>query len=422
MTLSRALLLPACLVFACLSHAAGLSCTLAPERLSVEPVSEVHLRVVHTNATAGSELVSISSSLDALLVGGAEKASRIRLYLTEGTEGSRRVEAGGFLSTVYRFRLPPGFSGPVVVDVPQLGAEPVMFSVKTLARALPAESATAGHRDRPEEAQAAPQARAQRLASLRRATRLLPGVSAYEPVYFGLGISGGLNAKFQLSLKYQPLDGVPLYAGYTQTSLWDLHGYSKPFHDSAYRPSLFWLHDDLWVSASTRLRLGLQTGLEHESNGRGGVDTRSINIAFFRPRLEWRLSKASDLESEGSGLSLAKPETRLIVSPKIYAYLEKSENPDIAHYRGYADLYVALLHGNWRFSTTLRRGTHAHYGSILVDAVMPLHVTDPLFRRVGLGGVNGYWFLQYFNGWGESIIDYRTKRESQVRAGILVVP
>lgn len=75
-------------------------------------------------------------------------------------------------------------------------------------------------------------------------------VSVYEPVYFLMGGDGGLNAKFQISLRYRLFDDrgklasrLPwiddLYLAYSQTSLWDLNELSKPFKDSSYRPRFF---------------------------------------------------------------------------------------------------------------------------------------------------------------------------------------
>jgi outer membrane phospholipase A len=242
--------------------------------------------------------------------------------------------------------------------------------------------------------------------ALRRSTRLLPGITAYDPVYFGLGGHGGLNAKFQLSFKYNPFDLWPFYLGYTQTSLWDLNSSSYPFRDTVYRPAVFYLNDHAWSSANGRLRFGWQAGLEHESNGRDGLASRSISTQFVRPRLEWQFSD----------------NVRLTLSTKFYDYLEKTDNPDIAGYRGYADLQIGLLSYDWRFTTMIRKGTVGSKGSIQVDAVLPLRVTDEILARVGVHGVNGYIFLQGFNGWGETIIDYNRRRRWQMRTGLMLVP
>ena len=69
-------------------------------------------------------------------------------------------------------------------------------------------------------------------------------VSVYEPVYFIVGGDGGLNAKFQISLRFRLFDDhgrlarrLPwiddLYLSFSQTSLWDLGELSKPFKDSS---------------------------------------------------------------------------------------------------------------------------------------------------------------------------------------------
>lgn len=403
---------------------------LLTDQISVAPVSEVSIQLVATNEGDQPLRLDFGPRVMGILHGGSDRSEEVTLSCDDPrskeaagetpTRGfSCEVAPGSYVRVRYILRIPVGCIGPVVLEVPSFSDMPVMFSVQSsrqaaiaraganrkAAPAAPAPAPGGGvHGDSARVSEA--HTEGERQAALRRATRVLPGVSAYEPVYFGLGAGGGLNAKFQFSLKYNPFDMRPLYMGFTQTSIWDLRGDSKPFRDSAYRPSLFLLKDKLWAPEGLPLVFGLQGGFEHESNGKGGLDSRSINIAFIRPRLLWRINE----------------DMRLIVSPKAYSYLEKSENPDIAEYRGYVDLNVAFLYRDWKLSTNLRKGTRANYGSIQVDAVMPLHITDRMFERIGVYGVNGYWFLQYFNGWGESIIDYRRKLPSQFRAGVMVVP
>lgn len=385
---------------------------LVPFEVSVPPVSEVSIQVLVTNEGSSPLALDLPKQVSGRLHGGSDRAEELVLDRQESSVAPS-LAPGCFVRVSYTFRLPSGLLGPVVLDVPSVSSQPVMFSVQaerpaSLASARSTSASAAVTEPQTSGSGQDPQARSsgEREAALRRATRVLPGISAYEPVYFGLGMSGGLSAKFQFSLKYNPLDALPLYMGFTQTSIWDLHGASKPFKDSAYRPALFYMKDKFWEPLDSPFKLGLQAGFEHESNGRGGLDSRSINIAFVRPRLRWKV---------GEHLSL-------VLSPKAYVYLENSENRDLADYRGYVDLYAAVLYGDWKLSTTLRKGTKGNYGSVQVDAVVPLRVTDKLFEKVGVYGVNGYWFLQYFNGWGESIIDYKTKGPAQFRAGIMVVP
>ena len=368
---------------------------LVPRAVSVAPGAEVTVKLLWTNTGGEPLLLHPPRTVAGRLHAGTARSEDVRLVASDAPD-ELNVAPGAFAQVDYSFRLPPGIFGPVVLEVVALGAQPVMFSVQE-----PEQSAAA--REPSNIAQHEAAIKAAHETALRRSTRLLPGITAYEPVYFGLGGHGGLNAKFQISFKYNPFDLWPFYFGYTQTSLWAV---PDPFRDTAYRPAVFYLNDHAWSSADGRLRFGWQAGLEHESNGRDGLASRSISTIFVRPRLEWRFSD----------------DVRLTLSTKFYDYLEKADNPDIADYRGYADLQIGLLSYDWRLTTTLRKGTVGSKGSIQVDAVLPLRVTDEILARVGVHGVNGYIFLQYFNGWGETILDYNRKLPWQGRAGLMLVP
>ena len=234
-----------------------------------------------------------------------------------------------------------------------------------------------------------------------------PPLSEEEPVYFVAGPQGGWNARYQLSFKYRlfdPASGygaerpwlVGFYFAFTQTSLWDLSSESKPFHDTAYRPSFFWrwqrVDDRTWID-------GARTGFEHESNGQAGPTSRSINTLFLRPEWRWNVGRGGMLE----------------FTPKFYTYLSKGENPDIANYRGYVDW--RLRHdagGQWITTAVARVGT-AHKASLLVDM-------SRRTRDVKVGPLSGYLHLQFFDGYGESILDYNVRRHTQVRLGLAIVP
>jgi outer membrane phospholipase A len=40
---------------------------------------------------------------------------------------------------------------------------------------------------------------------------------------------------------------------------------------------------------------------------------------------------------------------------------------------------------------------------------------------VALGNLNGYILLQYFDGWGESLVAYNQRLPAQYRLGLMVV-
>ena len=235
-----------------------------------------------------------------------------------------------------------------------------------------------------------------------------PPLSENDPMYFIVGTRGGTSARFQLSFKYRLFDASAgfgqeqpwlsgLYFGYTQNSLWDLSTESKAFRDTSYRPSLFWKWER--TGQTRALFDGARVGLEHESNGDAGPTSRSINIAFVRPEWIWRNREGASFE----------------FTPKIYSYLDKEENTDIAHYRGYVDWRARWDSGaNWIATTVLRYGT-AEKGSVLVDL-------SRRTRDLKFGPISGYLHAQFFAGYGESILDYNMKRKSQIRFGFAIVP
>jgi outer membrane phospholipase A len=371
---------------------------LVPQAVSVPAGGVVTLEVLVTNGGTQPIRWTVAKSLDARLHSGSARSENV-ILTTADAQGDRIVPPGGYLQLPYQFRLQFGLSGPVVLELTQVEAQPVMFSVVYGEDAVRA-SVAAGL---PETGQD----RVAHETALRRSTQLLPGLSRYEPVYFGMGGNGGLNAKFQFSLKYQPFDLIPAYFSYSQTSLWDLHDSSGPFYDTSYRPRLFFQKEQLWVSRSNKLRFGLESGFAHESNGHeAGFQERSIYLAYARPRLDWT----------------APDGYHFYVSPMVYGYLDKADNPDIAAYRGYADLLIGVNKNGWRLDTILRKGTRAHFGSIEVNANLPLRSSDRFFDRIGARGLNGYWFVQYFDGWGETILDYNLKLKAQFRTGLMMVP
>jgi outer membrane phospholipase A len=234
-----------------------------------------------------------------------------------------------------------------------------------------------------------------------------PPLSENDPMYFIMGSRGPTTARFQLSFKYRLFDASVgmgadrpwlsgLYFGYTQNSLWDLSTESKAFRDTSYRPSIFWK----WERAEHAKAFfdGARVGFEHESNGGQGDTSRSINIAFVRPEWRWRTARGT-----------------FEFTPKIYSYLDKEENTDIDDYRGYVDWRARWdSGGNWIATTVLRYGTAAK-GSVLLDVSRRV-------RDIKFGPVSTYLHLQFFAGYGESILDYNVKNKSQLRIGFAIVP
>lgn len=224
-------------------------------------------------------------------------------------------------------------------------------------------------------------------------------IFAYEPTWFlcepGWGSERSTNAKYQISLAFRlfgspeatPIDGDVrsdgLYFSYSQTSLWDLSSLSKPFIDSSYRPEMWW-HEHL--TATSRWGLdALESGFGHESNGKDGNDSRSLNRGFIRTLGHWNLDDHWMIRA----------------SPRAFIYIgDLSDNPDIARYRGYADLEIGMGRTDgWWTAIRGRIGNEWNRGSMLVDVTYPLD-------RLANGWFKGYAHAQWFSGWSESLIAY----------------
>ncbi len=230
-------------------------------------------------------------------------------------------------------------------------------------------------------------------------------ISANEPLYFIVGSSDerDFDARFQISFKYRPFDPdariskfIPfasnLYFAYTQTSIWDLGGESSPFKDTSYRPSIYynWAESGKgWNPNSWKF------GLEHESNGRDGDNSRSMNIAFVQP--SWRLDY-----SGGKYFNFM---------PKFYAYLEKSDNTDMHHYRGYVDWIARYGRDDAAILTAMYRQGTSGYAQGQLDLSYP--ISDKIFGRTGT-----FLHFQLLGGYGETLIDYDRRSDVQLRMGL----
>jgi len=284
----------------------------------------------------------------------------------------------------YSAIMPPGMSGPVALDL--VGQVSSVLVLRVASK--PDVIGTLTGKRAPEE-------------------EYEPPLSENDPMYFVLGARSGWTARFQLSFKYRLFDPSVgfgqqqpwlsgLYFGYTQNSIWDLSSESKAFRDTSYRPSLFWkwerTDDKTWIDAA-------RSGIEHESNGKDGDRSRSINMLFFRPEWHWRTRNGGVFQ----------------FTPHIHTYFRKDENPDIAAYRGYVDWRARYdASGEWIATGVARIGTSGK-GSLLIDF-------SKRTRDMRFGPVGGYLHVQYFNGYGEDILDYNVRRKPQLRIGVAIVP
>ena len=189
---------------------------------------------------------------------------------------------------------------------------------------------------------------------------------------------------FQLSLKVKLWEDIfsqkaDLWVGYTQRSFWQFYNFedSSPFRETNYEPELL-----LNLRTDYRI-LGLRgrfinLGFNHQSNGQSEPLSRSWN----------RLVANAGFE-RGDFSLLLKGWYRI---PESAA---DDDNPHMGDYLGYGEIWGYYFWKGNRFGIMLRNNLDFHTNRGAVQ----LEWSFPLFERVG-----GY--LQYYNGFGENLLDY----------------
>ncbi|MCX4138219.1 phospholipase A [Paraburkholderia sp. SEWSISQ10-3 4] len=362
--------------------------------------------------------VTVPPTIRVTLTGAEESPQPLDLQREPGVPDTLHLRPGQFRKVRFSAPWPQSARGEVRIDPVGFDASPALVAINrgpqqdAIAQAERAESEASTPAQAAQAAETAAavggptgDAMSPPGDSLSTTGRgVLAHVSYYEPMYIAFGHNGDTNARLQLSFKYRILmpDDLHskafldnLYFAYTQTSIWDLSADSRPFRDTTYSPQLFYYVPDTGWHSPFFTRMGFAAGIAHESNGKAGSDSRSINMPFIRPT--WAFG---DLTGN-----------HLTVSPKIYYYLGTSNNPDIADYRGYVDLLVKYgSPDGWQLATTLRKGTKHWYGS--VDS----QFTYPLAKLLG-SKWGGYIWVGYFNGYGEDLLDYNNRQHWMARVG-----
>lgn len=208
-------------------------------------------------------------------------------------------------------------------------------------------------------------------------------------------IPNNYEAKFQLSFKMLLWENIfndngDLYGAYTQLSLWQIYNESSPFRETNYEPELFLRFDTDFNALGLRNKF-LTFGVNHQSNGQEGDFSRSWNRLYVE-----------FVASKGNFLMALKPWYRIPESE------EDDDNPDIDNYLGYGQLSGAY---KWRknvFSFTFHNNLDFddNNGAIEIGWSYPL-----------VNNLRAY--IQYYNGYGESLIDY-DNYTNRIGCGIMI--
>lgn len=239
--------------------------------------------------------------------------------------------------------------------------------------------------------------------SVRRAFDNEPYFGLYKDNYFIFGTSIGpkptkmnSNVKFQISVAQRLTKstlpwGTYLYLFYTQKALWNILEESLPFHDLNYNPGIG-LAKPLFAEGTYIGKAILQ--IEHESNGRDSIFSRSWN----------RISVGANI----------------IINPNMMVYgkywipiVDGKYNKDLLKYVGLYHAGVNFLSDNRRF-----------FGNIMLTKRAKWNLSVNTTVEFGLRifkNDNQFIMFQYYNGYGEGLLDYKTFR-SEFRIGLVIRP
>lgn len=210
-----------------------------------------------------------------------------------------------------------------------------------------------------------------------------------------------LEAVFQISLKYPLAQGVlgkfsRLDVAYTNRSFWQSYSgsLSRPFRETNHEPEIIltWPTQNRYVDY-------LSVALNHQSNGQSSSLSRSWNrvivgagavfpFGVVHSTWWWRMpesAKSSPNSSSGD------------------------DNPDITHYLGHAEfrfVYAARKNNNLTLAVRNNFDLSDNKGALELGYSFPINKK-----------IKGY--LHYFNGYGDSLIDYN-RHQQRVGLGVLL--
>ncbi len=205
------------------------------------------------------------------------------------------------------------------------------------------------------------------------------------------------EVKYQLSLRvpvYNKLFGQngDLWFGYTQLTFWQAFNWdrSAPVRETDYEPEVgLTFHTDFSLFGIKHRLFSL--GIAHQSNGSTEPLSRSWNRVW-----------ASFVLERGNLMVTLKPWYR------IPERSETDNNPDIEDYAGRGELHVAYKHGDRVLSFQLRNNLQSGENRSGYE----LDWSFPFSKQIkGL--------VQYYNGYGESLIDYNV-RTRRIGLGVLI--
>ncbi len=204
------------------------------------------------------------------------------------------------------------------------------------------------------------------------------------------------NIKFQISIAQKLTKstlpwGTYLYLYYTQKVFWNVLENSMPMTDLNFNPGIG-LAKPIFIKDRFIGKVTLT--LEHESNGRDSIWSRSWNKVTL------------------GGSVMIDP--NLTIYGKFWIpIIDGENNRDILKYCGIYQVGWSYRSPNRKFSCSLSLVKR-------LGNVFNFNTTFEVAYRWSRKS-NQYLFAQYYNGYGEGLLDYK-KFHSQLRIGIVIKP
>ncbi len=216
-------------------------------------------------------------------------------------------------------------------------------------------------------------------------------LSSHKGLYF---LYGNPSGKVQISAKHKLVEKYETYFGYTQMMLWQFGKESNPFSDVNFNPELF--HRFVF-SPMTSIDFG---PVEHLSNGRDGAFSRGLNTSYLR-----------------FNHAISSRAFRLDGGVKLFALWElDGNNQNIGDYMGFwtgelSASFKDIVVPFWQIYGRVNPG--AGWGNRLERGNQEV----ALLVKFDRGTEIPFLCVQYFNGYGESLLTYN-QISSAIRIGI----
>lgn len=238
--------------------------------------------------------------------------------------------------------------------------------------------------------------------SVRAELDKMPYFTLFKDNYFVGGVPLGSkptarnsDVKFQLSIAQRltksrlPFDTY-LFIQYTQKAFWNVFQKSLPMRDLNFNPGIGLGH---LIIRHNKYIGKAYFMLEHESNGKDSTASRSWN----KITLATTVVLTNNWEAQFKGW---------------IPIIDGRENKDILKYNGIFQLAANYRTDNRRFNC----------GLILTKRLSKFSFNTQVELSYKFNNnENQYFFLQYYNGYGENLLEYN-KFKSMIRIGFVIKP